>query len=174
MCHRLCVSSLSLRWSAFWFWLWHASQKIDWLCSICLVSWELCGQLASFLFDLNDFWVLWWLRKLIRCQRMRLHPKCEDKPCASTEDFVHWHVMLMFLFCVLQSLICLNKARAFGFSLDEITHRLSNHVCLVFHPSLCRFRMLWAYGETFMGWEALFFGSSLICLFKTKLVDLYC
>ena len=30
---------------------------------------------------------LWWSSKLIRCQRMRLHPKPEDKPCASTEDF---------------------------------------------------------------------------------------
>ena len=28
------------------------------------------------------------VKKLIRCRRMRLHPKHEDTPCASTEDFL--------------------------------------------------------------------------------------
>ena len=48
-----------------------------WLCGTtwCEVTW--CVMFES----------LWWSWKLIRCQRMRLHPKHEDKPCASTEVF---------------------------------------------------------------------------------------
>ena len=58
---------------------------------------------------------LWWSWKLIRCQRMRLHPKHEDKPCASTEDFskrcwLYWIIKRLESFvatctCVLHSCV---------------------------------------------------------------------
>ena len=73
-------------WNALLSWMGHASQTKDWSCSICLFLWR-CVVIWWFAFSASTVGVLWWLRKLIRCQRMRLHPKCEDKPCASTEDF---------------------------------------------------------------------------------------
>ena len=74
-CHNVCLA-LNLPWN-----------QTSFLCR--KVVEEFHRYLSSWALDC--FWrilgVLWWLRKLIRCQRMRLHPKCEDKPCASTEDF---------------------------------------------------------------------------------------
>ena len=51
---------------------------------------------------------LWWSWKLIRCQRMRLHPKHEDKPCASTEVFskhcwLYWIIEIGELCCDLHT-----------------------------------------------------------------------
>ena len=69
-------------------WIGHASQTMERVCSICLfVLLRSCVVIWRFAFSAKTVGVLWWLRKLIRCQRVRLHPKCEDKPCASTEDF---------------------------------------------------------------------------------------
>ena len=47
---------------------------------------------------------LWWSSKLIRCQRMRLHPKHEDKPCASTEVF-STHCWLYWIIEILESFV---------------------------------------------------------------------
>ena len=65
-----------------------------WLCGTtwCEVTWSWCVMFES----------LWWSSKLIRCQRMRLHPKHEDKPCASTEDFSA-HCWLYWIIEILES-----------------------------------------------------------------------
>ena len=79
---------VGLAWSHLLSWIGHASQTKELVCSICLfvLLWS-CVVIWRFAFSAKTVGVLWWLRKLIRCQRMRLHPICEDKPCASTEDF---------------------------------------------------------------------------------------
>ena len=124
---------VGLAWSHLLSWIGHASQTKELVCSICLfvLLWS-CVVIWRFAFSAKTVGVLWWLRKLIRCQRMRLHPKCEDKPCASTEDFRQLTCRAYFLLCVLRSLICANNARGFGFPFVEITHKLSNHVLLSF------------------------------------------
>ena len=61
----------------------------DWPCSELWLECILSNSFVLLRKSCDD------VTKLIRCRRMRLHPKHEDTPCASTEDFLPWGWLIL-------------------------------------------------------------------------------
>ena len=104
-----CVAPRGVRWhDVTWCdMMWHGCDMMWHDVTWCHMMWHDVRWCDIMWHDLTwcvMFESLWWSSKLIRCQRMRLHPKHEDKPCASTEDFSK-HCWLYWIIEILESFV---------------------------------------------------------------------
>ena len=95
-----------------------------------------------------NFESLWWSSKLIRCQRMRLHPKHEDKPCASTEDFSKHVGCIETLESLVATCTCVPYFPSLRCMVDVVV--ISMHTCVWFENAM----MISRYPTPFL-WDLL-------------------